>query len=726
MAQTILPEMWYSTKMKPMRWLRIPTLMLTLLFTAFSTQAQIYDPVDWEVLKTQGETEDDYLLIFKATIDKGWKIYGNDIEPGGPVPTDVIFTTEEGVEIGEIEQLGRIVGPKLDEFFDMDITWFENRAVFRVPVTVTGEKAKVAGYLEYMTCNAERCLPPAEIEFSYVLAGEDDRAAVDEEEEEVEEGGMTFTFENEDNADGDDEQMDPAPNEEEPAEVIEEEEESQSLWGYLIAGIGSGLLALLTPCVFPMIPLTVSFFTKSSASRQKGLANALTYAFSIIFIFLALGFLITLAFGPSALNAMASNKYFNLAFFVIFIIFALSFFGAFELTLPSSVINKADSMSDKGGFIGIFFMAFTLVLVSFSCTMPIVGSLLVLIAESGAFWAPLMGLLGFALALAIPFALFAAFPGWLNSLPKSGGWLNTVKVTLGFVEVALAFKFLSVADLAYHWNFLTRDIFIAIWIIVAVLLGVYLLGKLRFPGEPATEQTSIPRLFFAIISFAFAIYMIPGMWGAPVKLLSGIAPPQHYQEFSLNNIQYKMKKMEAQLADLQGIEEPKENTELMADLIPEEVINVGHCPHELNCYFDLERGLVEAKRTNKPLLVDFTGWACVNCRKMEDYVWSDPAVWDKINEEFILVSLYVDDKTELPEEYQVSPYTGNTVRTVGKLWSDYQTEVYEANAQPFYVLLDHDENKLVPTQGYTPSVDDYLAFLNEGIRVFKQRNLANR
>lgn len=706
-----------------MRWLRIPVLMLTMLLGSLITKGQILDPVDWELSKVQGESSDEYLLIFKATIDKGWKIYGNDIEPGGPIPTDIIFTSQEGVEIGEIEALGRKIGPKMDPFFDMEITWYERSAVFRVPVKVTADNAKVEGYLEYMTCDAERCLPPAEEEFSYVLAGDETGETSTEEANEEQEGGMNITFENTDA----DEELDSPTDEpaEEEVAVVEEEEEQKGLWGYLIAGLGSGLLALLTPCVFPMIPLTVSFFTKSSGSRQKGIANALTYAFSIIFIFLALGFFITLAFGPSALNAMASNQYFNLAFFVIFIIFALSFFGAFELTLPSSLVNKADSMSDKGGFIGIFFMAFTLVLVSFSCTMPIVGSLLVIIAESGAFWAPLMGLLGFALALAIPFALFAAFPGWLNSLPKSGGWLNTVKVTLGFAEVALAFKFLSVADLAYHWNFLTRDIFIAIWIIVAILLGVYLLGKLRFPGEPPIEQVTIPRLFFSILAFAFAIYMIPGMWGAPVKLLSGIAPPQHYQEFSLNNIQYKMKQMEAQLADIQGKTNPQP-TENLANLIPEEIINVGHCPHELSCYFDLERGLAEAKRTNKPLLVDFTGWACVNCRKMEDYVWSDSKVWDKINDEYVLVSLYVDDKTSLPEEYQVSPYTGNTVRTVGKLWSDYQTEVYKANAQPFYVLLDHDMNKLVPTQGYTPDVDDYLNFLNAGISQFKQKNLASK
>jgi len=475
-----------------------------------------------------------------------------------------------------------------------------------------------------------------------------------------------------------------------------------------------------------MIPLTVSFFTKSSKDRKKGVANAVIYALSIIGIFLILGFLITLTLGPDALNAMASNKYFNLLFFVVFIIFAISFFGAFEITLPSSFINRADSMSDKGGLIGIFFMAFTLVLVSFSCTAPIVGSMLVLIADSGEFWAPLMGLLGFALALAIPFALFAAFPGWLNSLPKSGGWLNTVKVTLGFAELALAMKFLSVADLTYHWNFLTRDIFLSIWVAIAFLLGVYLLGKLRFKGEPEPKLT-VTRLFFAVFAFSFAIYLLPGLWGAPVKLMSGIAPPQHYQEFNLDNLKYKLKNIESRLDRMEknGVAVSKSGSAGeeadQSQWLPEDLVNIGHCPHELNCYFDLDRGLDAAKRENKPILLDFTGWACVNCRKMEDFVWSDPEVWEMINDHYILVSLYVDDKTTLPEEFRVSKYTGNKVKSIGKLWSDFQRERYKVNSQPYYVLLDHQMNELMKPIGYTPDKDQYLSYLKEGLKRFKEK-----
>lgn len=711
-----------------MRWLQLSVGFLLMIVTTVEAKAQILTPVKWETSYAAGDNPGEYTLIFSAKIDEGWKVYGNDIPPGGAIPTGIFFDDTSQIELGAIELLGRKHGPKYEKYFDMELTWFTDRVVVRQPITVTSAKAEVSGYLEYMTCDATRCLPPSEVKFSYTLSGNGTGSAQEETPTQEtgetagdgEEAGPSITFSTPEEQDKPSGQA-----EEETTTPTEPAKESKSLWGYLLAGLGAGFLALLTPCVFPMIPLTVSFFTKSSSSRSKGLMNALTYAFSIILIFLGLGFFITMAFGPDALNAMASNNIFNLAFFVIFIIFALSFFGVFELTLPNSLVNKADAMSDRGGFIGIFFMAFTLVLVSFSCTMPLIGSLLVIIAESSAFWAPLMGLLGFALALAIPFALFAAFPGWLNSLPKSGGWLNTVKVTLGFIEVALAFKFLSVADLAYHWNFLTRDIFIAIWVIVAILLGMYLLGKLRFPGEAPSSHTSVPRLFLAILSFAFAIYLLPGMWGAPVKLLSGIAPPQHYQEFSLNSIQYKLKQLENQVAALQE-NTPKTSQEQYANLIPEDIVNVGHCPHELACEFDLQRGLIEAKRTNKPILLDFTGWACVNCRKMEDYVWSDPAIWDLINEKFVLVSLYVDDKTPLPEAFQTSPYTGNEVRTVGKMWSDYQTTQYKANAQPYYVLLDHELEKLVPAKGYTPDVEAYKAFLESGLDAFHSQELVQR
>jgi len=683
-------------------------LFLTFSFLLISAglQSQILTPVKWsQSLEKTGDKS--YTLIFTANIDEGWKIYANDIVAGGPIATGFTYDTMLHLTLsGPLQQLGRKEQEE-DPFFDMVLKWYKHRAVFRQDFELDGDVGELKGYLTYMTCDATQCLPPEDIPFHYQIKQGEITSLIDAVSSEVKDETI-----------GTDEK--PAQTDEANKDKTESSKKKRkSLWGFLLAGLGSGLLALLTPCVFPMIPLTVSFFTKSSKDRQKGLANALIYALSIIGIFLILGFLITLTLGPGALNAMASNKYFNLMFFVVFVIFAVSFFGAFEITLPSSFINRADAMSDKGGILGIFFMAFTLVLVSFSCTAPIVGSMLVLIADSGEFWAPLMGLLGFALALAIPFALFAAFPGWLNSLPKSGGWLNTVKVTLGFAELALAMKFLSVADLSYHWNFLTRDIFLSIWIVIAFLLGTYLLGKLQFKGEPAPKLT-VTRLFFAIFSFAFAIYLLPGLWGAPVKLMSGIAPPQHYQEFQLDNLKYKLNNIESHVKNLEGKAAPAESMEDESQWIPEDIVNVGHCPHELNCYFDLDRGLAAAKRENKPILLDFTGWSCVNCRKMEDFVWSDPRVWKVINNDYILVSLYVDDKTSLPKEFRVSKYTGNKVPTVGKLWSDFQRSRYQVNSQPYYVLLDHQLNELADPIGYTPDVDQYLQFLKDGLSAFRK------
>lgn len=700
---------------------------LFLLIQIGNATAQIFDPVKWE-FSSASTGENEYTLIFKATIEDGWKVYATDIEEGGPIRTEIFFEQLDGAKVeGSIEQLGKIEGPLYEPLFEMDLKWFKKKAILRQKIKVTKPEAKISGYLTFMTCDDQRCLPPTDVDFSFTLQGygfgganteeydphaeHRQHIAIDEDSTNVENGSDTVTATN-----NTPEKIDKDDNSKKS-----KGRESKGLWGYFIAGIGGGLLALLTPCVFPLLPLTVSFFTKSSKTKKKGLINASIYALSIISIFVLLGFLITILFGPSTLNEMASNIYFNMLFFVVFIVFAISFFGVFEITLPSSIVNKADSASERGGLIGIFFMAFTLVLVSFSCTAPIVGSLLVMISDSGEFWAPLMGMLGFSLALAIPFALFAAFPGWLNTLPKSGGWMNTVKVTLGFLELALALKFLSVIDLAYHWNFLTRDIFISLWIIIAVLMGFYFIGKIRFSHDAKTEHVSISRLFLAIISFSMAIYMVPGLWGAPVKLLSGIAPPQHYQEFSLNQLQYKIRKIETQLTELNGKDENKKSTN-QADLIPAEVINVGHCPHELPCFFDYDRALIEAKKTGKPLLLDFTGWSCVNCRKMEDYVWSDPKVWEILNEKYILVSLYVDDKTNLPEEFQISKYTNNKVRSVGKLWSDMQTEWFKANSQPYYVLMDHNETILIdPPMGYTPNVQEYVDYLNQGINEFRSR-----
>lgn len=456
----------------------------------------------------------------------------------------------------------------------------------------------------------------------------------------------------------------------------------RSFWGIFIAGFLGGFLALLTPCVFPMIPLTVSFFTKQSKNRSTGLRNAFTYAFSIILLYTVLGFLVTRLFGAEALNQMASSAFFNLLFFVVFVIFALSFFGAFEITLPSSLINRVDRASERGGLIGIFFMAFTLSLVSFSCTGPIIGTLLVEAAHQGSTRGPLLGMFGFSLALAMPFALFAAFPGWLHSLPKSGSWMNTVKVTLGFLELALAMKFISNVDLAYHWGILKREVFIALWIAIFGLMGIYLLGGLRFKDD-SPGPISIPRLLLGILTLGFVIYLIPGLWGAPLRLISGFPPPGFYAEWQNEG-----------------------NT---------------HCPLGLDCVHDYAEAMEKARRLNKPLMLDFTGWNCVNCRKMEENVWPEKEIFSKLKNDYILASLYCDDKAPLPPEQQYrSALTGRLITTVGGKWSDFQQQFFHGNAQPLYVLLAPDGRLLAPPRGYTPSAKEYAAFLEEGLCRFRQ------
>ena len=461
--------------------------------------------------------------------------------------------------------------------------------------------------------------------------------------------------------------------------------EDKSYWVIFILGILGGLTALLTPCVFPMIPLTVSFFTKRSKDRKSGIKNAFSYAISIIVIYVALGMLITVPLGPDALNAMSSSALFNLIFFFVFIIFAISFLGAFEITLPSRFVNKVDSASDRGGLLGIFFMAFTLSLVSFSCTGPIIGTLLVEAARGGSYFGPAIGMTGFAIALALPFALFAMFPGWLNSLPKSGGWLNSVKVTLGFIEIALAMKFLSTVDLAYHWGILKREVFLAIWIIDAIMLGLYLIGKLRLSHDSELKHISTPRVLFALLSFTFAAYLIPGMWGAPTNFVSGYLPPSYYREWK-----------SPQSSD---------------------------CPQDLSCFHDLKEGLCYAKSQGKPVFIDFTGYACVNCRKMEDNVWSNPDVYKYLSEKYVVISLYVDDKKELPVANQFTNAAGRPIRTFGNKWSQIETDFYRQNSQPLYVLVDNDGKILVPPKGYTPDPSNYADYLESGVTKYLERNL---
>ena len=485
--------------------------------------------------------------------------------------------------------------------------------------------------------------------------------------------------------------------------TIAKEEQTKSLWAIFIAGFLGGFAALLMPCIFPMLPLTVSFFTKKSHSKAKSVSQALIYGVSIIVIYVVLGLLVTVAFGADALNELSTNGIFNFVFFLLLVVFAVSFFGAFEITLPSKWVNKVDEKSNQSGFAGLFFMALTLALVSFSCTGPIIGTLLVQAASMGDLLGPAIGMFGFALALAIPFALFAMFPSWLKSLPKSGGWLNSVKVVLGFLELALALKFLSNVDLAYHWNWFDREIFLVLWIVIFGLLGLYFLGKIRFSHDSPVEYVSIPRLFLAIITFAFTIYMVPGLWGAPLSSISAFLPPQATQDFDLYT---------SSLSGGNGSIQKNHKTKKYSDRF--------HAPLNLDVFFDYEEGMAYAKEVNKPVIIDFTGHACVNCRKMEASVWPDKDVYSRLANDYVIIQLYVDDKTALPlEEQIVSSFSGKKIKTIGNKWSDFQASRFNANSQPYYVLLNTKGEMLAEPKGADYNADSYLRFLDSGIEKFK-------
>lgn len=483
-------------------------------------------------------------------------------------------------------------------------------------------------------------------------------------------------------------------------------EEKQSLWGIFIAGLLGGFAAFVMPCIFPMVPLTVSFFTKQSRSKAAAISQALMYGVFIIVIYVALGMLITITFGSDALNALSTNGVFNFFFFLLLVVFAASFFGAFELTLPSSFVNKIDAKSDQGGFIGLFFMAASLAVVSFSCTGPIIGTLLVEAATKGERLGPAIGMFGFSIALAIPFVLFAIFPSMLKSMPKSGGWLNSVKVILGFLELALALKFLSNVDLAYHWNWMDREVFLSLWIAIFGMMGLYLLGVVRFSHDSPLQYLSVFRTFFAVIVFSFVVYMIPGLWGAPLKSISAFLPPSATQDFDLS----------AGVA-VGGHAETVNTKKKYYEIFHERGTPKGFDP-----YYDYDEALAVAKESGKPVLIDFTGWNCVNCRKMEANVWTDPKVAQLLKEQFVMAELFVDDRTELaPEEQYVSEYSGKKIRTIGNKFSDFQAATFDSNSQPLYVIVDAEGNVLVPPTGANYDVAAYIAFLQSGLDAFARK-----
>lgn len=672
--------------------------VLFLLFFCLGAQAQItdlnakiYDPVKWSY-GSEKISETEFDLIITASIEKGWHVYSQFIGEGGPIPTSFKFNPSSSYKLkGGVSETPKAVSA-FDKNFDMQIAWHKDRVVFKQRIILNAAKATISGVLEFMVCNDERCLPPAEVEFQIpVLGGVNGPSTANV--------APADPSANADSSQQNVNSSDTIPRAKTAVFKSSGSESKGSLWGIFIAGFIGGLAAFFMPCIYPMIPLTVSFFTKKAGSRAKGIQSALVYGISIIVIYVALGLLITLIFGASALNEAASSATFNLLFFAALIIFGISFLGAFEITLPSSLVNKMDEKSNQNGFIGLFFMAFTLALVSFSCTGPIIGTLLVDAVSKGSYLGPAVGMLGFSAALAIPFTLFAIFPSWLKEMPKSGGWLNTVKVSLGFLEIALAFKFLSNVDLAYHWGIFNRDIFLVIWIVIFGFWGLYLLGKIRLAHDNEIGFLSLPRLFFSMFILGFTLYMIPGLWGAPLKSISAWLPPQTTQDFDLYS---------------NSVSSPTDT-----ETAGKKYAGLFHAPHGLDAFYDYEEGLAYAKSVNKPILIDFTGWSCVNCRKMEASVWPDKEVLKRLKEDYVLISLYVDDKTELAEnEKYRSSFSGKNIRTIGQKWSDFQATKYGTNSQPYYVIADHEGKTLVSPQSYDLDINNYVNFLNNGKLAF--------
>ncbi len=663
-------------------------ILFVAVFSFSAASAQILDPVDWQLTKEK-VSDTDYELQMTATMDSGWYIYGTDLAPGGPIPTAITFNEGAGFElIGDLQYPPADV--KYDPNFEMDIPMYGGSVTFIQRVRVLSEgPVNVTGELQFMSCDDQRCLPPDYIDFSFELEGVAARA---EEPAATPSDGLTPILDI------------AADDEDEPLQVFtpEEAEDSSLGWTFIIGLLG-GLLALLTPCVFPMIPLTVSFFLRNADNRARAIRDALFYGFTIIFSYVVLGLAISMIFGPSTLNALATSPGFNIFFFALLVFFAASFFGAFELTMPAKWSNALDSKADKtGGLIAVVLMGLTFVLVSFSCTGPIVGTLLVEAAISGSVFAPAIGMLGFSLALAIPFSLFALFPTALKSLPKSGGWMNAVKVVLGFIVLAFSLKFLSVADAVGQWGILDREVFLVIWIAIFLLMGLYLIGKIKFAHDSDLKYLSVPRLMLAIASFAFVFYLIPGLWGAPLRAVSSFLPSPVTQDFDLSRITGQVPSADGQTIYVgQSVQEG---------------------PHGLMAFTDYEEGMQAAREAGKPIFLDFTGLGCANCRKMEASVWADPRVLERLRNDFIKISLFVDDRTRLPESEQfVSSALGREreVRTIGQKWSVFQAEHYGANTQPYYVILDHQENMLAPAHGYDMNVERYIEFLDTGKSNFK-------
>lgn len=660
---------------------------MLLAVIAIAASAQMQDPVHFSVSQKK-VAPDEIEVTFSGKIDAGWHVYSTALPADGPISATITTEKNEGAAPkGSLGHRGKEIN-QYDNMFGMNLRFFENSVTFYQRYKLTGKTYHVKGYLEYGSCNDEMCMPPTQVEFDFKGEGPADAPATEEKKELPAADTVAVA----DTTKADTAAVAPQATADTTGlwtPVIDElrafdgaQSNTDHSWVYIFfMGFVGGLVALFTPCVWPIIPMTVSFFLKRAKDKKKGIRDAMTYGVSIIVIYLALGLAITAIFGASSLNALATNAVFNIFFFLLLVVFALSFFGWFELTLPSSWTNKVDNKaSSTSGLLSIFLMAFTLTLVSFSCTGPIIGFLLVEVSTSGSITGPAIGMLGFAVALALPFTLFAMFPTWLKQAPKSGSWMNIIKVTLGFIELAFALKFFSVADLAYGWGLLDREVFLSLWIVIFGLLGLYLIGKVKFRSDGDDNRAMpVPCIVLGMLSLAFTIYMIPGLWGAPCKAVSAFAPPMNTQDFNLYN-------------------------------------------NEVHPRFkDYEQGMTAAKAEGKPVLIDFTGFGCVNCRKMEAAVWTDPQVADKLNNDFVLISLYVDDKQPLDHPIEIVE-NGNkrTLRTIGDKWSYLQRSKFGANAQPFYVILDNEGKPLAGSYSYDENIDRYLEFLNKGLGNYKK------
>ncbi|MDP2336509.1 MAG: cytochrome c biogenesis protein CcdA [Bacteroidota bacterium] len=662
---------------------RVIFLFSFLFIVAFQLFAQINSPVKWTFESKQDGL--DATLIFKAVIEEGWHLYDTQLPEGGPIKTSIQFADSSLFEFAG--NLSKDPEPTqvFEKTFNMNLGYFSKQVVLTQKIRLkNSNQTAIKGFVEFMSCNDETCTPPAEAEFIFNLNSQDSKTGVAMPVQPI--GGSDL------------------------------QPKSGNLLFFLFFSFLAGLAAILTPCVFPMIPMTVSFFMNSGQSKLKSRLHAAFYGFSIIAIYTVVGTLVSVIFGPGAANWLSTHWLPNLIFFAVFIAFAFSFFGMFEIVLPSWLVNKSDQQVDRGGFMGSFFMALTLVLVSFSCTGPIVGAILVQSA-GGQVLKPIVGMFGFSLAFALPFTLFALFPAWLNNLPKSGGWLNSVKVFLGFLELALGLKFLSIADQTYHWGILDREIYLAIWIVIFTLLGFYLLGKLKFSHDSDVKFVTVPRLMMAILSFTFVVYLVPGMFGAPLKGISGYLPPQATHDFDLHQI----------IRDEIKLATPHNGSSFTSSVNNElcEKPKFGeflHLPHGLDGYFDYEQGMACARKLNKPVFIDFTGHGCVNCREMEANVWSDPRVLDRLRTNFVVIALYVDDKSTLPEsEWITSTYDGKVKKTLGKKYADFQISRYGVNAQPYYVLLDNKEQLLVQPKAYDLNADHFVEFLDAATTEFNKR-----